>query len=121
MATRAGRRAGSRGQPAAPASDAGEWLEIARHDIKVMDLCYENELYGASAYHCQQALEKIVKFAVSKYKLASNPASLNHDVIEKLLEQWEAECPPEFQWAEGGGVGGGPRTVAGIPQKLTGH
>ncbi len=102
MASKASRRAGARGQHAAQAPSAREWLEIARQDIKGMEVCCRNRLYGASAYHCQQALEKIVKFAVVKYDLSDKPVDLlNHDVIKGLLKQWKESLPVEEAWAKG--------------------
>ena len=86
--------------PAPRAGDAREWFEVAQQDIKVMRQCHENGHYGAAAYHCQQALEKIVKFAVVKYGLLDNPADLNHEVILGLLLEWKKDAPmPEHPWA----------------------
>lgn len=87
--------------PAPQAGGAREWLEIAQRDIKVMRLCHKNGHYGAAAYHCQQALEKIVKFAVVKYSLLDNPADLNHDVVLGLLLKWKEAPTPEHPWARG--------------------
>ena len=84
--------------PAARAEDAHEWLEIAQQDIEVMRLCHKNGHYGAAAYHCQQALEKIVKFAVAKYGLMDDPAELNHDILRRLLKKWAKENPPGEGW-----------------------
>ena len=84
--------------PAARVQDAHEWLEIAQQDIEVMQLCHKNGHYGAAAYHCQQALEKIVKFAVAKYGLVDDPAELNHDILRRLLKKWAKEDPPGEGW-----------------------
>ena len=101
MASKADGQTGVRGQPAARAQNASEWLEIAQQDIKVMETCYGSEYYGASAYHCQQALEKIVKFAVVKYDLSDKPVDrLNHDVIKGLLKQWKESLPVKEPWAK---------------------
>ena len=65
-----------------------------------MRLCHENGHYGAAAYHCQQALEKIVKFAVVKYDLLDNPADLNHEVVLGLLQEWRKYAPmSKHRWA----------------------
>lgn len=93
MATETDQQNGAQGQPAAQASNAREWLEIARQDIEVMRLCHDNGHYGSSAYHCQQALEKIIKFTVVKYGLVEDPADLNHYVVEELVEQLMADLP----------------------------
>ena len=88
--------------PAPQAEDAHEWFETAQQDIKVMQLCHESGYYGAAAYHCQQALEKIVKFAVVKYGLLDNPADMNHEVVLGLVLEWRKEAPMQkHPWARG--------------------
>lgn len=99
MAGKAGRQTGARVQPAANAPDASEWFKAVQEDIEAMDLCYEKNQYGASAYHCQQALEKAVKFMVVKYRLMENPADLNHDLIRKLLHRWKKNGSTQNKWA----------------------
>ena len=83
---------------AAQAAGACEWFAVAQEDIRVMRLCHRNERYGAAAYHCQQALEKIVKFAVAKYGLMDDPAELNHDVLRRLFKKWVDVSPPRRGW-----------------------
>ena len=99
MAGKADQQTVAQNQPAAKAPDAGDWLEAAQQDIEVMDMCYDKEYYGASAYHCQQALEKTVKFMVVKYRLMENPAHLNHDLIRKLLRRWKKMGSTQNEWA----------------------
>ena len=80
-------------------TDISEWFAMAQEDIRVMRMCHRGRHYGAAAYHCQQALEKIVKFAVAKYGLMDDPAELNHDILRRLLKKWVAEAPPRQGWA----------------------
>lgn len=84
---------------AAQATVACEWFAAAQEDIRVMRLCHQNRHYGAAAYHCQQALEKIVKFAVVKYGLMDDPAELNHDVLRRLFKKWVDAAPPRQGWS----------------------
>ena len=60
---------------------ANEWRRSVKDDIMAMKLCYRNKMYGLSAYHCQQALEKAVKFVAVKYEIIDNPRKFDHDVL----------------------------------------
>lgn len=83
----------------AQAASIREWFMMAQTDIRVMRLCHQNGHYGAAAYHCQQALEKIVKFAVAKYGLMDDPTELNHDILLRLFKKWVSTAPPRHGWA----------------------
>ena len=100
MESRAGRQNDVRGQSTTRIPSASEWLEIAEQDIKVMQWCYDKGYYGASAYHCQQALEKVVKSMVVKYQLVDNPVRLNHDLMRKLLREWKKKSSSHNKWAD---------------------
>lgn len=79
----------------------GEWFAIALQDLKTMQLCFKAGHFGASAYHCQQALEKLVKFVVGKYHLLDDPANLNHDILRGLIQKWRNEAPAQHGWSAG--------------------
>ena len=37
------------------------WLEIAAEDMGVAEVAWEREYYASSLFHCQQAIEKVLK------------------------------------------------------------
>lgn len=86
---------------AARAEGTDEWFTIALQDLKATRLCFDAGHLGVSAYHCQQALEKIVKFAVAKYRLLDDPASLNHDILRGLVQKWRKEATAQHDWSAG--------------------
>lgn len=65
--------------------DPNDWWESSEADLKAMDACYNKKLYGVSAYHCQQALEKAIKSAALSYNLRINPKKLGHDILLSLF------------------------------------
>lgn len=83
------------------AEGTDEWITIALQDLKAMRLCFNAGYLGASAYHCQQALEKLVKFAVAKYRLLDDPGSLDHDILRGLVKKWSKEAPAQHDWSAG--------------------
>lgn len=67
--------------------DSDDWWESSKDDLRAMDVCYNQQLYGISAYHCQQALEKAVKSAALSLNLNIDPKKYGHDVLCSLLER----------------------------------
>ena len=50
-----------------------------------MDVCYSERLYGISAYHCQQAIEKAIKSTAFSHNLKIDPKMLGHDILLGLI------------------------------------
>ena len=67
--------------------DPNDWWESSEADLKAMDLCYNEKLYGLSAYHCQQALEKAIKSAALAHNLQINPKKIGHDVLLSMFKK----------------------------------
>lgn len=44
--------------------DLREWIKYAEEDLETARVLFEAGRYAACAYHCQQALEKILKAAI---------------------------------------------------------
>lgn len=97
-----GRPAARRSSRAATrAEGTDEWFTIALQDLKATRLCFREGHLGISAYHCQQALEKLVKFVVAKYSLLDDPASLNHDILRGLVQKWKKQATAQHDWSAG--------------------
>lgn len=45
-------------------ADVREWLAYARADQQAANALFEAGLYSACAFHCQQAVEKLLKAAI---------------------------------------------------------
>lgn len=71
--------------------DPNDWWESSEADLKAMDLCYNEKLYGLSAYHCQQALEKAIKSAALAHNLKINTKKLGHDVLLSMFRKMVKE------------------------------
>ena len=67
--------------------NSDDWWESSKDDLRAMDVCYNQQLYGISAYHCQQALEKAVKSAALSLNLNIDPKKYGHDVLYSLLKR----------------------------------
>ena len=83
--------------------EAARWLSIAAGDADVAALCletYEPRL-SAAAYHCQQALEKLMKGLLV---LANIPFSKTHDLrtigasVIRHYPDWEGPVSATFSW-----------------------
>jgi len=46
--------------------DPQEWLNYAERDRRIAHLLFSNAEYEASAFHCQQAVEKLLKAVIVK-------------------------------------------------------
>lgn len=79
---------------------ANDWWRAARADLKGMEICYKKELYGLSAYHCQQALEKAVKAAVIYHNIPVDPKTLGHNILYKMFEKMISEIPIDKEHKE---------------------
>ena len=66
---------------------ADDWLSASQADLEAMKVCYDRQLYGISAYHCQQALEKAVKSAVVYHNLPIDVKKLGHNILHKMFDQ----------------------------------
>ena len=74
-------------------TSAGDWWRASRADLKAMKVCYDHQLYGISAYHCQQALEKAVKTAVIKHNFPIDAKKLGHNVLYKMFDTLIPKIP----------------------------
>ena len=61
--------------------EAARWLAVAREDVRVARACLSLDppAEGVSAYHCQQAAEKLIKGLLV---VASTPFRKTHDMDE---------------------------------------
>lgn len=66
-------------------ANAADWWRASRADLMAMKACYSERLYGISAYHCQQALEKAVKSVVVYHGLPVDVKGLGHNVLHKMF------------------------------------
>lgn len=69
------------------AKKAKDWWRASQADRKAMKVCYNRRLYGISAYHCQQALEKAVKSAVVYHNLPIDVKKLGHNILYKMFDK----------------------------------
>lgn len=67
--------------------DPNDWWMSSKADLRAMDVCYNEKLYGVSAYHCQQALEKAIKSAAFSHNLKIDPKMLGHDILLGLFKK----------------------------------
>ena len=75
-----------------------EWkhfIQDAADDLRAMKITYDAGLYGISAYHCQQCLEKTIKAILLRYCTPKiNPKKLTHMPMIHALKYhvgcWEA-------------------------------
>lgn len=63
----------------------------AEDDIKTADVCFENKSYGTSAYHYQQALEKIIKAVLLRNQTPKDPSKFGHMPLIQLFEDMEKQ------------------------------
>jgi HEPN domain-containing protein len=73
--------------------ETAAWLRRAERDLQAADLCLENELLEECIFHCQQALEKLLKsfwiekadegFPPRTHDLAGLADPMNLDVSEE--------------------------------------
>lgn len=79
-------------------TEANYWWRATRADLKAMEICYKKKLYGISAYHCQQALEKAVKSAIIYHRIPVDTKALGHNVLHKMFDKMIPEMSiPEEQ------------------------
>lgn len=38
-----------------------KWIEFAQDDLRVAEICFNDQVYTISCFHCQQAVEKLLK------------------------------------------------------------
>ena len=69
------------------AIEAKDWWRASQADLKAMEVCYNSHLYGISAYHCQQALEKAAKSAVVYHNLPIDVKKLGHNILYKMFDK----------------------------------
>ena len=74
-------------------TSARDWWRTSRADLRAMQVCYDQQLYGISAYHCQQALEKAVKTAIVYHDLPIDVKKLGHNVLHKMLHIFTTKIP----------------------------
>jgi HEPN domain-containing protein len=60
------------------------WVNIANNDLEAAELLHNGGLWLIAAFHCQQAIEKIVKGLYIIYKDDNFP--FKHDIKEILLK-----------------------------------
>lgn len=74
-------------------TSAKDWWRASLADLKAMKACYDQQLYGISAYHCQQALEKAVKTAFIYHNLPVDAKRLGHNVLYKMFDTLIPKIP----------------------------
>jgi HEPN domain-containing protein len=76
-------------------SDSEKWLAFAQDDLRVAELCLENGVFSMACFHCQQAVEKLLK----GYRVAiGHPYPKTH-TLRQLLKLC-TEVSPEFRELE---------------------
>lgn len=66
-----------------------KWIEISQRDLKDADILFKNKSYQGAAWHCHQAIEKILKaIIVEKGKRVPKV----HDLVD-LLEETKLKIP----------------------------
>ena len=66
-----------------------QWLEFAKQDLKDAEILFEKKSYKNSAWHCHQAIEKLLKAIITGKE---KKAKRTHDFVE-LLEVSEVKLP----------------------------
>lgn len=56
-----------------------EWLKIAFEDLKAAESLFEDGLYRMVCYHCQQAVEKVMKAVLAEHGIAF---ARTHNIID---------------------------------------
>ncbi len=80
-------------------SDYQEWIKYADDDLEAARVLFEAGRYATCAYHCQQAIEKILKAAIVRASKSRPPYLHNLRELAALLS--ELPIPEEivrFLW-----------------------
>jgi len=82
------------GIEAARRHEAKRWLAAADEDLRAVELCLAGDApaLASAAFHCQQAVEKLLKAALTG---AGIPFRRTHDLIELM-----SAVSPRFSWIE---------------------
>ncbi len=74
--------------------EAQEWLDMSDVDVEVAAAAFERGLYAPCVFHCQQAVEKLLK-AIWTERSPGQPPPRTHNLVDLarelglLSEQWE--------------------------------
>jgi len=91
---------------AASEDELREWLRIAQQDLLAARQLHEGRLYQAACFHCQQAVEKVLK-AYLRWKDHEAPKIHDLTVLPDLCERIEApfvDHRDRWEWLTGFGV-----------------
>ena len=78
-------------------SIAKKWFLIAKNDIEITQLLYQNEFYAGATYHLQQAFEKLVKgYYILSGREDPNKTKSHYYNIERLKKEIRDEYVNTF-------------------------
>ena len=70
------------------------WVKLAEGDLEMASAALERELYSPCMFHCQQALEKLLK-AIWVEKASAGVPPRKHDLVE-LAQEVDLELSQEW-------------------------
>lgn len=70
------------------------WLKFAKEDFENMEIMWESRRYGATAFYCQQTLEKLMKAIIVEF-VNKRPPKI-HDLL-RLKEESRLDLPDKWE------------------------
>jgi len=72
-----------------------EWVEVAVSDLRTASVTLREELYGQTVFHCQQAVEKLLK-AIWTERHGAGTHPRTHNLV-KLADRLGLDVPPQWR------------------------